>query len=259
MCMQITCAEINSAKWADKKKKIDHWPIWPLLTSSHFINLLPFLRLSGTDTGLSCSAWTPGCAPAIGSSTLLNAQAGGRNESLHSPLLLCLFLSFVICLKAGWRKPTTDASMSCPQWRRRRWRVPALESCGGGRRRSGPRPLTDWLTGWATCSWRRGQRKREKEGDRARERESSGEGGSIWMSYTSDIKLYKSMQGQDRCSKWSGASLRSWQYDGHSLAPELETNSKPAVWKMLSNSRCVQQWPTWNSWIMHNQVRSTME
>lgn len=35
------------------------------LTSSHFINLLPFFRLSGTHTGLSCSAWTPGCAPAI--------------------------------------------------------------------------------------------------------------------------------------------------------------------------------------------------
>lgn len=103
--------------------------------------------------------------------------SSGGNESLHSPLLLCLFLSFVIFLKAAWRKPTTDASMSCPQWRRR-WRVSALESCGGGRRRSGPGQLTDWLTDWETCSWRRGERDRQGKRGTVRERES--ERGKEW-------------------------------------------------------------------------------
>lgn len=36
-----------------------------LLTSSHLTNLTPFLRVSETQTGLSCRACTPGCAPAI--------------------------------------------------------------------------------------------------------------------------------------------------------------------------------------------------
>lgn len=155
--------------------------------------------------------------------------SSGGNESLHSPLLLCLFLSFVIFLKAAWRKPTTDASMSCPQWRRR-WRVSALESCGGGRRRSGPGQLTDWLTDWLRDMQLKTRRERQtgKERDSEREREgkseSGGEGGGIWTSYMSDVKLFKSMQGQDRCFKWSSASVRWWQCDGHLVASKMETN-----------------------------------
>lgn len=101
--------------------------------------------------------------------------SSGGNESLHSPLLLCLFLSFVIFLKAAWRKPTTDASMSCPQWRRR-WRVSALESCGGGRRRSGPGQLTDWLTNWL----RDMQLKTRRERQTGKERDSERERGKEW-------------------------------------------------------------------------------
>lgn len=36
-----------------------------LLTSSHLTNLMPFFSVSETQTGLSCKACTPGCAPAI--------------------------------------------------------------------------------------------------------------------------------------------------------------------------------------------------
>lgn len=46
------------------------------------MNLLPFFRHSGTDTGLSCSACTPGCAPAIDSSAPLDA----RQEMTHFPV-----------------------------------------------------------------------------------------------------------------------------------------------------------------------------
>lgn len=35
------------------------------LTSSHLMNLPPFFSASWTETGLSCSAWTPGLAPAM--------------------------------------------------------------------------------------------------------------------------------------------------------------------------------------------------
>lgn len=35
-------------------------PAAPILTSSHLTNLVPFLRLSDTHTGLSCKACTPG-------------------------------------------------------------------------------------------------------------------------------------------------------------------------------------------------------
>lgn len=35
------------------------------LTSSHLMNLPPFFSASWTHTGLSCSAWTPGLAPAM--------------------------------------------------------------------------------------------------------------------------------------------------------------------------------------------------
>lgn len=41
------------------------------LTSSHLMNLPPFFSASWTDTGLSCSAWTPGLAPAM-------ARGGGE-------------------------------------------------------------------------------------------------------------------------------------------------------------------------------------
>lgn len=40
-----------------------HWH--DLLTSCHFINLLPLIRASGTVIGLSWTTWTPGLAPAI--------------------------------------------------------------------------------------------------------------------------------------------------------------------------------------------------
>lgn len=95
--------------------------------------------------------------------------SSGGNESLHSPLLLCLFLSFVIFLKAAWRKPTTDASMSCPQWRRR-WRVSALESCGGGVADPG-NSLTDWLTERHAAEDEERETDREREGQWERERE----------------------------------------------------------------------------------------
>lgn len=45
-----------------------------ILTSSHLMNLPPFFSASWTHTGLSCSAWTPGLAPAMARDTLPGCQ-----------------------------------------------------------------------------------------------------------------------------------------------------------------------------------------
>lgn len=84
----------------------------------------------------------------------------------HFPLFCSQVSSapVVFCSKAGWRKPTTAARMSYPQWRQQ-WRVSALESGGGRRKRSGPEAPDCWLTDWATCSRGGDDRgKRERKG-----------------------------------------------------------------------------------------------
>ena len=161
-CMQ----QINRAQTIERENRENPPHSCHLLTSSHFINLVPVLRLSGTDTGLSCSAWTPGCAPAIDSSAPLDARAAVEMSHFSSPsscsspssssLSSTLYLSSSPCCDL-LRSRRTEAhncccqDMSCPHWRRRRrWRVSALESGGGGggggRRRSSRPGATDWLT-----------------------------------------------------------------------------------------------------------------
>lgn len=76
------------------------------------MNLLPLLRLSGTDTGLSCSAWTPGCAPAIGSSTLLDARQDWKLSHFPSLLLPSVDFFFFFWLKSC-RMPTTVPTKAC--------------------------------------------------------------------------------------------------------------------------------------------------
>lgn len=76
----------------------------------------------------------------------------------------------------GWREPTTAARTACPQWRQQR-RVSALESCGGGRTRSGaeaPDWRTDGRTDRQTCSWGEDDR-------REREREHGTGRGVVWL------------------------------------------------------------------------------
>lgn len=190
----------NSALWYTHAKKTcrKDETLFPLLTSSHFINLLPFLRLSGTDTGLSCSAWTPGCAPAIDSSTLLDARQGLKLVSLLSSSLISLPL---LCNLLESR--LTEAHYCC------QYVMPTLTATvarlGFGelwRRTQAQRTVaTDCLT--------------ERHAANAKSRRKDRERRRIWMSCTSGFKLYKSVQGQDLCMKWSSAPVRSRQYDGH--------------------------------------------
>lgn len=57
---------------------------WMLLTSSHFMNLSPVLSFSGTDTRLSWSAWTPGCAPAMTRVDLTRAMLLLQEDLRHT-------------------------------------------------------------------------------------------------------------------------------------------------------------------------------
>ena len=151
-----------------------------LLTSSHFINLLPLLRLSGTDTGLSCSAWTPGCAPAIGSSTLLDARPRWKMVSVpFSPAPRCpplrldsaqkqadgspLLLLLLLLLLPDWHARSDGSSGASRLWRA----VEAGASASAADRRNQTDGLADWLTEWhaaeaKTTAEREKEREREK-------------------------------------------------------------------------------------------------
>lgn len=51
--------------WGSARGSGEEVVVGELLTSSHLTNLMPFFRVSETQTGLSWRACTPGCAPAI--------------------------------------------------------------------------------------------------------------------------------------------------------------------------------------------------
>lgn len=78
----LSWRESGSQTWLRKSQKSDssgceltatlgvsHLDRVPL-TSSHLMNFPPFFSASWTDTGLSCSAWTPGLAPAMARDSL---------------------------------------------------------------------------------------------------------------------------------------------------------------------------------------------
>ena len=210
------CMHANKSCTNDRERKKREFP--PLLP---FTYIIPFHKFGARSEALGHGHWLElqrmnsrlcPCHWLICSSRRTAAV-----EMSHFSLLLvllvlpclllftCLPLSVVICSKAGGRKPTTAAARICHSrtdgggggcGASRLWRAAVEEADAGAAADRGP--LTDWLRDMQL------ERRRGEEG-----------GGGVWMSSTSGWKWYKSMQGQDRCLKWSSASVRPRQHGGH--------------------------------------------
>jgi len=181
ICMQITRVKMTG-QWRKEKKLTNG-------LSGHYLHHpISWICCPSSGTRARTLAWAAAhglqAVPQPLTHLLFSTRCTARNKSLHSLPSFCLLFPFVICFKAGWRKPTTAVSMSCPH-SRRRWRVSALESCGGGRSRSGAGRLTDMQL-------------KARRRARARARERVVEKGSIWMSCTSGFKIGATSQYRDR-------------------------------------------------------------